>query len=104
MNNRQPPRRSVQPLEHLDRRLLLAAAVYTTDFSFGAAGHSPAPADQLIAPESGGKVLTVGTRYVPPDPNDDTGDDPGSYETVFSRLNADGSPDRSFAENGSHNF
>jgi uncharacterized delta-60 repeat protein len=84
--------------------MLLAAQVYTTDFDFGAAGHANVPADQLIAPLPDGQILTVGTRYVPPDPNDDTGDDPGSFETVFSRLNADGTPDRAFGENGSHDF
>src|SRR5690242_15537566 len=104
MHKRRPQRRTVQPLEHLDRRLLLASAaqVYTTDFRFGGAGHAFVPAEQLIVPLPSGKLLAVGTRHEPGDPNES--DDPGFDETIYSRLNADGSLDRSFGENGEHNF
>src|SRR3954453_14127386 len=98
MSNQQPVS-GVAPIEPLDRRLLLAAQVYSTDFGFGVAGHVDAPAERLIVPLPDGKILTVGDRFFPGDP--DESDDPGESLTFATRATAGGAVDRTFGNNGS---
>src|SRR5678815_5061446 len=84
--------------EHLERRVLFA--LYRPDPSFGDGGSVNAPANFAIEQLPDGKILTLGQKVIPPQFFDDL----PTYITVASRVNADGTIDTSFGQNGSVEF
>ena len=82
-------------VEVLEHRWLLV--LFGPDMSFGVGGHVvDVPAQEVIAPLGGGKILTVGYRSIPvPGP-----DSPSDLLMVAARVNDDGTLDTSFGNGG----
>src|SRR5215211_3542018 len=87
-------------VELLERRLLFA--LYGPDVSFGDGGRTDIPADSVIKPLPDGKIFVLGHRVIPPNP--DIFDDISTYITTASRVNADGTLDTTYGENGQIEF
>ena len=82
-------------VEVLEHRWLLA--LFGPDMSFGVGGHVvDVPAQEVIAPLAGGKILTVGYRSIPV-PGIDS---PSDLLMVVARVNDDGTLDTSFGNGG----
>src|SRR5687767_11596631 len=81
-------------IEYLEPRRLLA--LFGPDVSFGNGGHAVFPAVNALDVLPDGKIFVAGARMIPPQGFDDP---PGFVQTI-SRLNADGTPDESFAPGG----
>src|SRR3954471_19235003 len=84
--------------ELLERRLLFAS--YGPDVSFGDGGSVPAYAQDVIAPQSDGRIYTVGSYAT----NGGGSDEESIYHTAASRINADGTVDTSFGQDGTAQF
>src|SRR3954466_3992147 len=83
--------------ERLELRLLLALFGPAVSYGFGGAS-AHAPANNVLLPLPNGKIFTVGTHVIPPDP--EIFDDIATYETWISRVNADGTIDTTFGDGG----
>ena len=73
-------------------------SLFGPDATFGNAGQVAAGGSNLIAPLSNGQILVVTRKGIPPDPGDTDPDN--DFNSVASRINADGTLDTTFGNNG----